>query len=256
MREARVDELRGTGRANRRSRRRRREAAEAWACGRSGTGVHALRHRAVSAHAEGATMIPTPCHAALPSIPTRPCRSPRAADPTHRPTTSTRHAERPSKTRRKRESHELQALGEALLELRATTTSRRSASTSRCVDALARLPRASRSHEARRRQMQLIGKLMRRPTSSCAARRGRRAPARPRPRLARAAPGRALARRADRRRRRRSTRFARRARRRRPAALRALVRNARKDAGRARPSSASGRAYRELFQFIREHASR
>jgi ribosome-associated protein len=34
--------------------------------------------------------------------------------------------------------------------------------------------------------------------------------------------------------------------------LRALVRNARKDAANA-PEQRSGRAYRELFQFIREH---
>jgi ribosome-associated protein len=34
--------------------------------------------------------------------------------------------------------------------------------------------------------------------------------------------------------------------------LRALVRNARKDAASA-PEQRSGRAYRELFQFIREH---
>ena len=36
--------------------------------------------------------------------------------------------------------------------------------------------------------------------------------------------------------------------------LRALVRNARKDAASA-PEQRSGRAYRELFQFIREHES-
>ena len=34
--------------------------------------------------------------------------------------------------------------------------------------------------------------------------------------------------------------------------LRALVRNARKDASAA-PEQRSGRAYRELFQFVREH---
>jgi ribosome-associated protein len=36
--------------------------------------------------------------------------------------------------------------------------------------------------------------------------------------------------------------------------LRAIVRNARKDAA-ALPEQRSGRAYRELFQFIREHGS-
>lgn len=67
--------------------------------------------------------------------------------------------ERPSKTRRKREMHELQALGERLVELNAEQ-----------LDAVAlpeRLHRAVRDagritrHEARRRQLQFIGRLMR-----------------------------------------------------------------------------------------------
>ena len=98
--------------------------------------------------------------------------------------------------------------------------------------------------------MQLIGKLMRSADVELARAARRRAPARPRPRLARAAPGRALARRADRRRRGDDA-----LRQRHAGAdlqrLRALVRNARKDAAAA-PEKRSGRAYRELFQFIRE----
>jgi ribosome-associated protein len=67
--------------------------------------------------------------------------------------------ERPSKTRRKREMHELQSLGERLVELNAEQ-----------LDAVALpegLHRAVRDagritrHEARRRQLQFIGRLMR-----------------------------------------------------------------------------------------------
>jgi ribosome-associated protein len=67
--------------------------------------------------------------------------------------------DRPSKSARKRDAHDLQSLGQALVELP--------------PDRLAALPisdslrsaidefRRTRSHEGRRRQMQLIGKLMR-----------------------------------------------------------------------------------------------
>jgi ribosome-associated protein len=156
---------------------------------------------------------------------------------------------RPSKTRRKEASHELQALGEALLELpddRLDTLGLRES----LVDAV-RACRAIRSHEARRRQMQLIGKLMRLAdaepvrTAIAGLQLGR---ARDSLALHRAELWRAELIADDEA----TTRFA--------AAhagadmqqLRALVRNARKDAARA-PELRSGRAYRELFQFIRGH---
>jgi ribosome-associated protein len=72
---------------------------------------------------------------------------------------STRPEERPSKTQRKRQMHERQALGAKLVELNAEQLAR------------LRLPerlhesimqaREVRGHEARRRQLQFIGKLMR-----------------------------------------------------------------------------------------------
>jgi ribosome-associated protein len=65
----------------------------------------------------------------------------------------------PSKTRRKRDMEALQALGERLVEL----DSARLASLGlpeRLVDAVA-LARRTTRHEARRRQMQFIGRLMR-----------------------------------------------------------------------------------------------
>ena len=67
--------------------------------------------------------------------------------------------ERPSKTRRKQESHDLQSLGEALLELPDDHLATLGLGES-LVDAI-RTGRRIKSHEARRRQMQLIGKLMR-----------------------------------------------------------------------------------------------
>ena len=67
--------------------------------------------------------------------------------------------ELPSKTQRKREMHELQALGEALVEL----NDEQLASIElpeRLLDAVLDARRASK-HEARRRQLQFIGKIMR-----------------------------------------------------------------------------------------------
>ncbi len=67
---------------------------------------------------------------------------------------------RPSKTRRKQESHELQALGKALVEM----PDKRLADLEMpeiLRDAI-RTYAQTRSHEGRRRQMQYIGKLMRR----------------------------------------------------------------------------------------------
>ena len=159
--------------------------------------------------------------------------------------------QRPSKTRRKQESHELQALGEALLELADDRARRRSASASRCstrslpARRIAQ-PRGAAPPDAVHRQADALGR--------------RRAGARrasPSAQLGRARDSLALHQ-AERWRaeliadddgddalRRRAT----------PAptcsSCAALVRNARKDAAAA-PEKRSGRAYRELFQFIRE----
>jgi len=157
--------------------------------------------------------------------------------------------ERPSKTRRKQESHDLQSLGEALLELPDDHVATLGLDEP-LLDAL-RAARRIKSHEARRRQMQLIGKLMRSADVELA-----RAAVLER-QLGRARDSLALHQ-AERWRAEliaddsATTRFA--------AAhagadlqrLRALVRNARKDAASA-PEQRSGRAYRELFQFVREH---
>ncbi|MDQ6628247.1 MAG: DUF615 domain-containing protein [Pseudomonadota bacterium] len=67
--------------------------------------------------------------------------------------------ERPSKTKRKAASHDLQALGEALIDMSDEHLSALFL-TEPLFDAIRGLRRI-RSHEARRRQMQLIGKLMR-----------------------------------------------------------------------------------------------
>ena len=159
--------------------------------------------------------------------------------------------ERPSKTRRKQASHELQALGESLLELPDDHLATLGLAEP-LLDALG-AARRIRSHEARRRQMQLIGKLMRsadvelaraavmerqlgRARDSLALHEAERwraeliADDAATTRFAAAHPGADLQR------------------------LRALVRNARKDAS-STPEERSGRAYRELFQFVREHDS-
>lgn len=70
------------------------------------------------------------------------------------------HDERPSKTQRKKEMHDLQSLGEALVEMPDARVERLELPES-LRDAL-REYRRTRSHEGRRRQMQYIGKLMRR----------------------------------------------------------------------------------------------
>ena len=66
---------------------------------------------------------------------------------------------RPSKTRRKQESHELQSLGAALVALPEARLAALAISDS-LRDAVHEYTR-TRSHEGRRRQMQYIGKLMR-----------------------------------------------------------------------------------------------
>ena len=67
--------------------------------------------------------------------------------------------EKPSKTRRKRDMHELQALGESLVALDDGEIDRLPID-ERLADAV-REARTIRSHEGRRRQMQFIGRLMR-----------------------------------------------------------------------------------------------
>jgi ribosome-associated protein len=157
--------------------------------------------------------------------------------------------ERPSKTRLKQASHELQELGEAAAALP--------------DDRLATLPipeslldaireyRRTRTHEGRRRQMQYVGKLMRRsdiePIREAVdgMRLGRAKDAlalhhSERWRVELIADDDALTRWAEAH----------------PAAdlqrLRNLVRGARKDAALV-PEQRSGRAYRELFQFLKQH---
>jgi ribosome-associated protein len=158
-------------------------------------------------------------------------------------------AARPSKTRRKTASHELQSLGEALLELGDDHLAALGLEEP-LLDAL-RTARRIRSHEARRRQMQLIGKLMRSADVEAA-----RAAIDER-RLGRARDSLALHE-AERWRAEliaddeATTRFADEHANADLQQLRALVRNARKDAASA-PEQRSGRAYRDLFKFIREH---
>jgi ribosome-associated protein len=157
--------------------------------------------------------------------------------------------QRPSKTRRKQESHDLQSLGESLLELSDDHLATLGLGES-LVEAL-RAGRRIKSHEARRRQMQLIGKLMRTADVELA-----RAAVLER-QLGRARDSLALHQ-AERWRAEliaddsATTRFAAEHAGADLQRLRALVRNARKDAASA-PEQRSGRAYRELFQFIREH---
>jgi ribosome-associated protein len=155
----------------------------------------------------------------------------------------------PSKTRRKAASHDLQALGAALLEMNDAHLATLGLEEP-LLDAI-RAHRKIRSHEARRRQLQLIGKLMRsadvEPVRHAVAEM-QLGHARDSLALHRAEHWRAELIAADTA----TTRFADEH----PDAdvqqLRALVRNARKDQSLA-PEQRSGRAFRELFQFIREH---
>ena len=159
--------------------------------------------------------------------------------------------ERPSKTRRKQASHELQSLGEALLELPDDHIATLGLSES-LVDAIG-AARRIRAHEARRRQMQLIGKLMRAndvELARAAVAERQLGHARNSLALHQAERWRAELIADDAA----TTRFASDHKGADLQRLRALVRNARKDASNV-PEQRSGRAYRELFQFIREHES-
>lgn len=158
---------------------------------------------------------------------------------------------RPSKTRLKQASHDLQDLGEALVAL-PDERLRDVPMSESLLEALLDFKK-TRSHEGRRRQMQYIGKLMRRddpqPLRDAVAEmqlgRARDSLALHQAERWRAemiADDDAL------------TRWA--------AAhpngdvqqLRSLIRAARKDIALV-PEKRSGRAYRELFQFIKQHAS-
>jgi ribosome-associated protein len=158
-------------------------------------------------------------------------------------------AGRPSKTRRKVTSHELQSLGEALLELADDHLAALGLDEA-LLDAL-RAARRIRSHEARRRQMQLIGKLMRSADvehARAAIDERRLGHARDSLALHQAERWRVELIADDEA----TTRFAREHANADLQQLRALVRNARKD-GATAPEQRSGRAYRELFRYIREH---
>ena len=155
--------------------------------------------------------------------------------------------ERPSKSELKRQAHELQALGEALAELPAAALAA-APMTDKLREAIAQHQR-TRSHEGRRRQMQYIGKLMR--ASEIEPLREAVAAAQ----LGRAHDALALHRAEQWRNElvadddaltRWTAQF--------PQTdlqqLRTLIRNARKDAAQA-PEQRHGRAWRELFQFIK-----
>ncbi|HWH83361.1 MAG TPA: ribosome biogenesis factor YjgA [Burkholderiaceae bacterium] len=157
--------------------------------------------------------------------------------------------EKPSKTRRKQASHELQALGEAMAALpEARLAELEIADTLR--DAVREFKR-TKTFEARRRQMQYIGKLMRlhdiEPVRQAVAdlQLGR---ARDALSLHQAERWRAELIADDDA----ATRFIAEHAGTDAQQLRSLVRAARKDAALV-PEQRSGRAFRELFQFVKEH---
>jgi len=156
---------------------------------------------------------------------------------------------RPSKTRRKKDSHELQDIGEALVAMPASRLAGLAIDES-LRDAIVEYQR-TRSFEGQRRQMQYIGKLMRRVDAEplreavAAMQLGQAKDAlalhdaeRWRTQLVAddqaLAPWLALHPQAD------------------VQQLRSLIRAARKDAAAA-PEQRSGRAFRELFKFLRQH---
>jgi ribosome-associated protein len=161
---------------------------------------------------------------------------------------ATAHDQRPSKTQRKKASHDLQDLGEALVALPDDRLDELGADET-LIEAIREYKR-TRTHEGRRRQMQYVGKLMRRTDPEplreavAAMQLGRAKDAlalheAERWRSELIADDAAL------------TRWT--------AAhpdadlqqLRSLVRAARKDAAAA-PEQRSGRAYRDLFKFIKQ----
>jgi ribosome-associated protein len=158
-------------------------------------------------------------------------------------------AERPSKTRRKKDSHDLQDLGEALVALPDNRLADLDIDEALrgAIDEYKR----TRSHEGRRRQMQYIGKLMRRTDPEplreavAAMQLGR---AKDSLALHEAERWRAELIASDDALTRWSAEH--------PEGdlqqLRSLIRAARKDAA-AVPQQRSGRAYRELFKFIKQH---
>ncbi len=158
-------------------------------------------------------------------------------------------AERPSKTQRKKDSHGLQDLGEALVALPENRLADLDIDESLrgAIDEYKR----TRSHEGRRRQMQYIGKLMRRTDPEplreavAAMQLGRAKDSlalheAERWRAELIASDDAL------------TRFSAEHPESDLQQLRSLIRAARKDAA-AVPEQRSGRAYRELFKFIKQH---
>ena len=154
----------------------------------------------------------------------------------------------PSKTRRKQEMHALQALGGALLELPASRLD--SLGIPEELAAAVREATRIRSHEARRRQLQYIGRLMRKldpePIRAAIAEiEGRSAVARARHRRIERWRERLLG--DDRA----LTEFAREHAAADLQALRALIRNARKEIA----SSRTPHAQRALFRFLREVCS-
>jgi len=157
--------------------------------------------------------------------------------------------DRPSKTRRKQDSHDLQALGAALADFSDDRLAPLSLPEP-LLDALRALRRI-RAHEARRRQMQLVGKLMRQldagPIREAVAS-SQLGPARDSLALHRAERWRVELIADDAA----TTRFTTEHAGADVQRLRTLVRNARKDAALA-VGERNGRAFRELFQFIRAH---
>ncbi len=157
---------------------------------------------------------------------------------------------RPSKTRRKADSHDLQALGVALVEL-SEERLRKLEMPEILLDALLTY-KSTRSHEGRRRQMQYVGKVMRgvetEPLREAVAvvhigqtRESLALHQAERWRAELLADDDAL------------TRFAAMHASADVQQLRAVIRNARKDAALV-PEKRSGRYFRELFKMIREQA--
>ena len=84
---------------------------------------------------------------------------PAGSPPTSSPSASSLFSERPSKTRLKQASHELQDLGEAVVALPDARLAGLAISET-LLDAIRQFKK-TRTHEGKRRQMQYIGKLMR-----------------------------------------------------------------------------------------------